>query len=398
MMRPRPAAAIAIFALMACSAAIFARSQPDIAGENGLWLSVTDDSVVVHWLTAIPAAGSLAVATPTDTARFSTPAGQAHRAVLSPAPAGPVTLQYGSADALHTTFVDLTPVPRRAAILAAVDSLYIVGDTHGDMAALTTGLTAAGLIDEGLAWTGGRRHLVFAGDLTDRGPDVLRLLWFVYRLEREAAEAGGAVHVLLGNHEIMVMLSDLRYVHPKEAQVAELHGASYQQLFDVRESFLGRWLASKPAVVRTGDVLITHGGVTTETARLPLQAFDDTLAQYMGEDLFHRWADTTFHPALDSASYQVREDFFWGPRSVFWHREYVQSDTLATELDQVLTEWGASILVVGHTAVPQIEARYDGRLIAAHTRRYGAELLLLARAPAGWERYRITADGPPERF
>ena len=398
LMRPRPAAAVAILALVACSASILTRSQPEIAGENGLWLRVTDDSVVVHWLTAAPAAGSLSVATSTDTAHFSTPTGQAHRVVLSPVPAGPVTLRYGSAGSLHTTLVDLEPSPRAAVLLPAVDSLYIVGDTHGDMAALTAGLTAAGLIDDELAWTGGRRHLVFAGDLTDRGPDVLRLLWFVYRLEREAAQAGGAVHVLLGNHEIMVMLSDLRYVHPKETHVAELHGTGYDELFDVRESFLGRWLASKPAVVRIGDVLITHGGVTRETARMPLQAFDDTLAQYMGEDLFHRWADTTFLPPLDSASYQVREDFFWSSGSVFWHREYVQSDTLAAELDHVLAEWAASTLVVGHTAVPRIEARYDGRLIPAHTRRYGAELLLLTRSPAGRGRYRITADRSPEAF
>jgi hypothetical protein len=118
----------------------------------------------------------------------------------------------------------------------------------------------------------------------------------------------------------------------------------------------------------------------------------------MGEELFYRWADTTFLPEMDSASYQVREDFFWGPRSVFWHRDYVQSDTLATELDHVLGTWGATTLVVGHTAVPRIEARYGGRLIPAHTRRYGAELLLLTRGAAGRGQYRITVDLPPEAF
>jgi hypothetical protein len=398
LMTGRHAVVLVVLAVLACSAAIFARARPEIGGEHGLWVRVTEDTVSVHWLTVEPVAGSLTVATAADTLRFTTPVGYAHHAALSPAPIGPVTLRYGSADSLHSTRIDLAPPARAPIMLPGVDSLFIVGDTHGDVHALTAGLRAARLIDTRMRWTGGRSHLVFAGDLTDRGPDVLRLLWFVYRLEREAAEAGGRVHVLLGNHEIMVMLSDLRYVHPKETEVAALHGVDYQRLFDVRDSFLGRWLAAKPAVIRIGSVLITHGGIAKETVRLPLQAFDDTLAQYMGEDLFHRWADTTYMPVMDSAAYQARQDFFWGPRSVFWHRDYVQSDTLATELDHVLGAWGAATLVVGHTAVPRIEARYGGRLIPAHTTRHGAELLLLTRGSAGPGQYRITADGPPEPF
>jgi hypothetical protein len=397
-MPARQSAVAAGLAVLACSAAILMPLRPEVAGENGLWVRVAGDSVIVHWLTAEPVPGVLSAASPTDTARFTTPPGYAHQAVLPPAPAGPVTLQYGSQGSLHTTQIDLVPPARDPAVLPAVDSLFILGDTHGDVAALTAGLRAAGLIDDSLRWSGGRSHLVFAGDLTDRGPDVLQLLWLVYRLEREAAAAGGGVHVLLGNHEIMVMLSDLRYVHPEETEVAELHGAGYEQLFDVRESLIGRWLAAKPAVIRVGDILIAHGGVAGETARLTLEAFDDTLAQYMGEELFHRWADTTFMPVIDSVSYQMRQDFFWGPRSVFWHRAYVQSDTLATELDRVLTAWGASTLVVGHTSVQQIEARYGGRLIATHTPRFGAELLLLAREDDGWARYRITEDAGPQRF
>ena len=45
--------------------------------------------------------------------------------------------------------------------------------------------------------------MVFLGDLFDRGNDVVRTLWFIYRLEREARKQGGAIHVVLGNHEIM---------------------------------------------------------------------------------------------------------------------------------------------------------------------------------------------------
>lgn len=399
--RRMPVAAM-LFAIIACSAGMFAQQQ-GYDGEHGLWVRVAGDSVVVHWLTSVSSPGTLAVTAGGTTQSFVTSAGHAHR-VSFPAPAdASAELMYGSAGETHRTVVDFAAPQRSPVIIPGVDSLYIVGDTHGDVDALTAGLKAAGLINEQLAWSGGRSHLVFAGDLTDRGPDVLRLLWFVYRLEREAAAAGGRVHVVLGNHEIMVMLADLRYVHPKESRIAQLHEAGYQQLFDVRESLLGRWLAAKPAAIRIGTVLITHGGVTDETVQLPIEAFDDTLARYMNEDLFHRWADTSYVPPLDSVSFERRSDFFWGPRSVFWHREYVQTDTLARQLDHVLNAWGATMLVVGHTAVPQIEARYDGRLIPTHTRRYGAELLLLARdsqagAAGRTRRYRITTLRPPIEF
>lgn len=400
--RRATAAAAVLLAVIACSAAIFGRTQ-EFTGERGLWVRLAGDSVIVHWLTAVSDSGTLAVTSGADTRTFVTTPGQAHRVSFPAGTPGTVELTYGSAGATHRTIVDLTAPRRSPVITPAVDSLYIVGDTHGDMDALAAGLQAAGLIDRDLAWSGGRSHLVFAGDLTDRGPDVLPLLWFVYRLEREAAAAGGRVHVVLGNHEIMVMLADLRYVHPRETRTAELHAAGYQQLFDVRESLLGRWLAAKPAVIRIGTVLVAHGGVAHETVRLPIEEFDDTLAGYMKEDLFYLWADTSYMPPLDSAAFQRRSDFFWGPRSVFWHREYVQTDTLAHELDHVLNAWGATLLVVGHTAVPRIEARYDGRLIPAHTRRYGAELLLLARDPdagsaTALRRYRITADRTPEQF
>ena len=48
------------------------------------------------------------------------------------------------------------------------------------------------------------------GDQLDRGDDERAILALLYRLEQEAQAAGGAVHVLLGNHEIMNAQGDLR--------------------------------------------------------------------------------------------------------------------------------------------------------------------------------------------
>ncbi len=378
-------------------------TEPDLraGGEHGLSVIHEGDSIIVRWMTYEPVPGLIeAHQGERRLGRVETPPGFAHRAAVSVAGAEDVTLRYGAlADdgALHETLVSLGLPARQPVVVEGVDSLYVLGDTHGELDAVIEGLRAAGLVDDGLGWAGGTRHLVFAGDLTDRGPDVIGLLWMVYRLEREAAAAGGAVHVLLGNHEIMVMLGDLRYVHPKELHIAEFYGVDYDRLFDVRTSILGRWLASKPALMRVDRVLIAHGGLGDLYADYDLVEFDDSLKTYAGEELFARWADESYLPPIDSAALERRNDFFWHPESAFWHRGFVQTDTLDELLGQVLARMDSDKLVVAHTAVPVMEARYDGRLISAHTPRHGAEMLLLVRREHGYERYRVSAAGH-ERF
>ncbi|MBR9988285.1 MAG: metallophosphoesterase, partial [Gemmatimonadetes bacterium] len=331
-------------------------------------------------------------------ARFTTVSGQAHRVAVRRPRRDDVLLRYGAvAGAVHETRVSLATPARPPVEVRGVDSLYVVGDTHGDFDALLTGLRRAGLVDDAGGWTGGHRHLVFAGDLTDRGPDVLKLLWFVYRLEQDAARAGGRVHVVLGNHETMVIMGDLRYVHVKEATIAELHGVPYDALMDIRHTVLGRWLAAKPGAIRVDRALIAHGGVAPELAELTLRGIDRLLARYMAEDAFYQRAPAAA-AGRDSLAYQARQNFFTHPRSLFWHRDYVQSDTAGAELQDVLRRTRSDVHVVGHTAVPFIQARYDDRLIAAHTPRFGAELLLLVRERNGLRRFRIVDDGPPQQF
>ena len=91
-----------------------------------------------------------------------------------------------------------------------------VGDVHASYDAFTTILRFAGIVDDKARWSGGKAHLVQTGDLLDRGKDTRKVLDLVMRLEGEARKAGGRVHALLGNHEVMNMLGDLRYVNAEE--------------------------------------------------------------------------------------------------------------------------------------------------------------------------------------
>ena len=362
-----------------------ARAATDFVhqGEHGLAVDIVQRRLEVRWITREHTRGRLLVLDETGHTLqdVSTRAGRLHT-VRVPLPSGPVRLQYGSrgdATDRHETRIDPAPPTLSPFALPAVDSLFVVGDTHGELERLRQLLRNAGVTDGADRWSAGRAHLVFLGDLMDRGADVNALLWFVHRLEHEAQRAGGRVHVVLGNHELMVFTSDERYVHPKELALAQLHAKSYGRLFDIRSSILGRWLASKPGMLQVGDMLMVHGGVSSDWLPYTVGTFNDTLRAFMGEDLFHNWADPTFPVTVDSAALERRNDFFWSERSVFWYRGYVQSDTLRAELDSVLSRYGVRTMVVAHTPQPTMTARYGGDLLAVHPRLPALEMMLVVR-------------------
>ena len=97
-----------------------------------------------------------------------------------------------------------------------VSRIVAVGDVHGDFAQFTTVLRQAGVIDAKNRWAGGQTHLVQAGDVPDRGPDSRQVMDLLMELTPQAEKAGGQVHALIGNHEAMRALGDLRYVSPGE--------------------------------------------------------------------------------------------------------------------------------------------------------------------------------------
>lgn len=378
------------------------QSEVRLYGEYGLWVRENGDSLEVHWLARQVGAGYLEVTVDGGAVfQIETEPGTAYAASF-PKPAAPeLTLHYGGRgdpqDAHETViYFDLPRRPIQTEF-ENVDTLFAVGDVHGQYEKLTELFRNAGLIDDDDLWTGGHSWVVLLGDLFDRGPDVHKTLWFLYELERDAARHGGRVQILLGNHEIMAMTDDTRYVSPKEKLIAQAHGVAYWQLFDPRSSVLGKWLASKPALIRIDRALLTHGGLGPEYMAYSIPEFDDSLALFMSEEWFSRMADTTAaYTPLDSVTLFRRLDFFFDENSVFWYRGYMYTDTLAPVLQQVLERHDSDIHVVGHTAFDSIQTMYDGSLIAVDLKDPATEMLLLVRSPESYERYRCTLSGPPQ--
>mgnify|MGYP000624415407 CR=1 FL=1 len=142
--------------------------------------------------------------------------------------------------------------------LPQAPKLFVTSDLHGDFRSFATLLQAHGVIDGDCRWSYGNNQLAVIGDIFDRGYDVLPLLWLMYKLEQEAADAGGAAVLLLGNHEGMVLAGDVRYTRGKYLETARQLGMeNYRQLFSP-DTELGRWLATRntmlPQPLRTRGI------------------------------------------------------------------------------------------------------------------------------------------------
>jgi hypothetical protein len=194
-----------------------------------------------------------------------------------------------------------------------VEKVVAVSDVHGAYAAMVRTLRNANVLDGKLGWAGGAAHLVITGDILDRGPDSRKVMDLLMRLETESAAAGGRVHLLLGNHEVMNLTGDLRYVSAAEYaafsadEVAADRDRAFRMFqsmrpdapdpealkrefemrappgyFGHRRAFspdgrYGKWLLQKPLMVVINDTAFVHGGVSPMVAELGLEGVNREL-------------------------------------------------------------------------------------------------------------------------
>ena len=275
--------------------------------------------------------------------------------------------------------IDMGVAAASSCELDGVERIVAIGDVHGAYDRLVEILRTAELVDAGLRWSGGKSHLVQLGDVVDRGPDSRQALDLLRRLDREAAAEGGAVHLLLGNHEVMRMLGDLRFVTPGEYQAfvtpqsAETRRAFVQAtkaeevaaplgMAELRLAFgpdgeYGKWLRELDTVVKINGVVFLHGGVSPGVANLSCEAINSTVRQELTSDL-----DKTLGAPL--ASLAARED---GP---LWYRGLAtEPDSFTQPVAQILEQQGARAMVIGHTVIPggRIRVRFGGKLVQIDT-------------------------------
>jgi len=290
--------------------------------------------------------------------------------------------------------VKLRPISlNEKSVFKNVDSLYVVGDVHGRYKQLINLLQKSFVINSELKWIAGESNLVFLGDLFDRGDDVTKVLWFIYDLEEKAEAAGGKVHLVLGNHEIMTMTNDLRYIGRKEASLPIAYGTTYDYMFHPTKSFLGSWLSSKPSVIRIDKAIFAHGGIV-DLETNSIDQFNQRVHTYMKDPMFLDIVKD--HPdslKYDSQDWQNMKYFFYNEDSPFWYRGYVYSDTLEVQLNSMLRKYQSKIHVVAHTPLQTITQKYKGKLLTTDLNEAATQLLLLVRKRNKYSKYKIDSAG-----
>lgn len=238
------------------------------------------------------------------------------------------------------------PLPAGARIIA-------ISDLHGQYGLTLRLLRANGVIDGQDQWNAGRDHLVVAGDVFDRGEDVTETLWLLFQLQQQARAAGGAVHFLLGNHETMALYGSTHYVHPALIDNARRLGRKYDALY-AADSVLGQWLRTRPALLRLGDTLFVHGGISPANLELAVAAAATNAAYQhsLGTPKATLEADPRLARLYDHKA------------SPIWYRGYFDGQLDTPAVRALAAELGVARIVVGHTTVGEVASFHDGRVIA----------------------------------
>ncbi len=282
--------------------------------------------------------------------------------------------------------------------LQTTERIVAIGDVHGAYDRFAAILRAAGLTDQRDRWIGGKAVLVQTGDVVDRGADSRRALDLLRRLERDAARSGGRVYAVLGNHELMRLTGDWRYVsagelkafqngnseglrqqvHDRVAEANEERARAEKKDFDAkafREQFMkevplgflemrqafdaggdyGPWIRSRPAMIRLNGIVFMHGGVSTETAARGCDAVNAAVKGDM--------ASLPLPPEKMASLSAAAEA---GP---LWYRGLAteREDAFAPTLEAILQKMEARAIVIGHTVAPRITPRFGGRVVQIDT-------------------------------
>lgn len=310
-----------------------------------------------------------------------------------------------------------------------VNRIVAIGDIHGDYENFVDVLRSAGIINRRRNWIAGDTHFVQVGDVPDRGPDTNKIIQLMRKLEIQATRDGGTVHALIGNHEAMNMLGDLRYVSPGEYAAFRTAGSRrvrdryyereiefrieadaefiadeifreqwYQQVplgyvehrlaWSPRGEF-GAWVAEHNAVIKINRILFLHGGIGPEVLGKSIREINDQIRSELQGNLGEQ---------------RGLSDTDTGP---LWYRGLARNDevTERAHVDAVLDFYDVDHIVLGHTpSLSTVIPRFGAKVLVIDTgisEYYGSHLVSLLIendeliTQQGDEQFRIpTGDEP----
>lgn len=271
-----------------------------------------------------------------------------------------VTLPVTSHSGKHQFNIKLHPITRQPWKSKKPNKLFVISDPHGNLDCFISVLQNNNIINENYEWIFNKNHLMIIGDVFDRGKDVLPIFWLIYKLEKEAEDAGGQVSFLLGNHEPMVLAGDYRYLKENYSELAKQLNMDYRELFSP-DSELGRWLLTRNTMQIIGNNLFVHAGLS--------KAFlDKNLSIPQLNEEISRGLYMTKQERKDLSQLT---DFLYGNSGPIWYRGMVRNDEKyfplhSNDLDLILKKYNVKRIIVGHTIFPDIRTFYNGRVISVN--------------------------------
>ena len=264
------------------------------------------------------------------------------------------------------------PMPKR---------LVAIGDLHGDLAATRAAFRTAGAIDDKDRWIGGALVVVQTGDILDRGDDEQAILDLMAKLETEATAAGGALVLLIGNHELMNGAGDLRYVTPRGMSdfddVPDLDTAKFQEVPERARKRLAalapggpyaKRLAKHNVIAIVGDTIFSHAGV------LGVWVTQVDAVNQSSRCWLDGQAGGPETPPIAMTSEE----------SPVWTRAVGLETADCAQVKASLDKLGVKRMVVGHTVQQTINALCDGavwRIDVGLAKGYGGPIEVLELAP-----------------
>ncbi|WP_299435214.1 metallophosphoesterase [uncultured Aquimarina sp.] len=231
------------------------------------------------------------------------------------------------------------------------NKIAFISDIHGDYEYMDCILKNLNIIDFDGNWNFNKNHLVIAGDMVDRGNEVSSVLWKIVELSEQARKAGGMIHYIIGNHEQYILRGNFSRVDPVNLYAIQ-QMMSFKDAFSDK-TYLGKWLRTRPVVIKIGDIIITHGGISSDTASKNFSL------QQLNQAMWDYWANKSVDDNMKEA--------ILGKTGVTKYRGYIRQNdevkkTTPQEMNTILKTYDASHIIVGHTNVPKIEPLYDGKV------------------------------------
>ncbi len=259
---------------------------------------------------------------------------------------------------------------------AMPEKLVAISDIEGNFNGFYAFLIKNQIMDKEYRWTFGKAHLILNGDFVDRGNHVTAVLWLIYHLEQQARLAGGKVHYILGNHEILNMYGNTSYAQPKYLEIAkriskETDLIKANQYIYGGKSVIGRWLRTKNIMEKIGDYVFVHAGLNKALVDegLTQNGINAIAKQYYGRNPEPDSLDKSEFLILKSNNSPCWDRTL--SMNIFYKIQYfyrapfksIPTAQSQEDLNKVLNYYKASRIVIGHSIVSDIETDYENRVI-----------------------------------